>query len=117
MIPFLNWFFGDVMLPFSTVFAVALIATWPRSLWTPITGWLFMRRARVDRQRTLRDVMTPDRRDPQAPSGERAGVERTGSAPPVPNSAPSSAKAWSNQTSVGAVDPRSAASTGLHRHG
>lgn len=76
--------------------------------------WLFLgmavllRRVEHDFHRDLEDaikhLMTPDECDPQASSGPRTGVEApTASAPPPVRI-----------TSVGAVDPRSAASTGPH---
>lgn len=77
--------------------------------------WLFLgmavllRRVQHDFHRDLEDaikhLMTPDECDPQASSGPRTGVEAppASAPPPVPT------------TSVGAGDPRSLASTGLHR--
>jgi hypothetical protein len=71
------------------------------------------------RRRSCGAAQAPDGGAPQPPSGERAGVEPLAAAPPAP-SAPADVDVTclasaGPRTLVGAVFPRTAASTRLHR--
>lgn len=104
-----EWFLSYLALPLSVVAVLAMLATWPRNLLMPITGWLVMRRARAEEEE-LRSRPARGGSEEAAGTGSpselpaaRVGVERFPfSAPPAPHAL------------VGAVDPRSVAPTRLH---